>query len=109
MNKIQEATLEQNAKYRVIEGKDDRVWTVVVLSRTGDKEEYIVEYPNQDKSQVVTLDEEFECSCTYSDYNDTCPHIEATDRVRNRVSHGVVSHEQLEAEAEIMQDSGIYD
>lgn len=104
MKKIQKATREQNAKYEVEAGHDDRVWTVVILSRAGEKEEYIVEYPDQDKSQVVTLDEGFECSCTYGDYNSTCPHEDATEKVRHRVAHGTVSHSQLEAEAQIRGD-----
>ena len=62
-----------HATYEVIAGKTDKEYTVQKIE-TG---QYVVELNHEeDKSEVVTLDAGH-CTCTFSDYNATCPHEKA--------------------------------
>lgn len=67
----------QIVKYVVEVGS--RRWTVIPKEDS----EYIVQYPDKDKSQVVNLDESH-CTGTYFQYNDSCPHIEACQEVHEQ-------------------------
>lgn len=67
---------------------DGRDWTVrpfndVGLS-DGGQQKYIVEYAEKDKSQIVDLSSH-SCTGTYYKYNDTCPHIQACERVKEHI------------------------
>lgn len=75
--------MTQNENVEIREYKveiNDREWIVLPKSEY----QYIVQYPEKDRSQVVDLDEEH-CSGTYFEYNESCPHIEACQEVREQV------------------------
>jgi pectate lyase len=64
---------------RVQAGKTGKTWIVHNEQVNGN---YIVEYVDKDKAQTVDPDQEI-CTCTYSNFNDTCPHQEAVDKVHD--------------------------
>jgi hypothetical protein len=64
---------------RVQAGKTGKTWIVHEEPINGN---YIVEYTDKDKAQTVDPDQEI-CTCTYSNFNDTCPHQEAVDKVHD--------------------------
>lgn len=59
--------------------KSGRVWTVEYVRMIADKREFIVHYPDKDKSQVVKIDKygDHNCTGTHFNYNESCPHVEA--------------------------------
>ena len=67
--------------YKVIAGDDNTEWGVDIVDTSGRKAECIVHYPDQNKSQVVRIDQSNEndhnCTGTYFEYNKTCPHAQA--------------------------------
>ncbi|RKS83492.1 hypothetical protein BDK61_2877 [Haloarcula quadrata] len=104
VEQIQESTEDQPAKYQVVSGNDGRVWTVIVEDRGN---EYIVEYPDEDKSQIVrNTGSGYECTGTYSDYHETCPHQEAVRDVVHQLHHGQYNHQQLQDAAIEQNRSG---
>lgn len=62
--------------YTVTAGDQDKEWTVEIL-----EDEFIVHYPNKNKSQVVEL-YPHHCTGTNFQYNDKCPHVEAAMKAK---------------------------
>jgi hypothetical protein len=73
--------LTENKKYLV--RIDDRDWIVQMI----DDAEYTVEYTDRDKqAKIVQTDNHptsQNCTGTYYEYNDTCPHIRAVQKIKN--------------------------
>jgi hypothetical protein len=76
---------ETQDEFKTVEaGKQDTKYKVKTETVNGN---YIVQYTDKDKSQVVDLGPET-CSCTYRQYNETCPHIEAVQKVKSQEEDG---------------------
>lgn len=86
---------------------DGREWTVIVDSRKEDSVEFVVQYPDEDKSQIVHVGDngsDHFCTGTYFEYNKTCPHIEACEEVYEEK----LDREESTKEAEIDVGSAVY-
>lgn len=68
--------------YKITAGSEDKTWTVNLLNPSEANVECIVEYPEQEKSQVVTLDrldKNHECTGTHFEYRGSCCHVTAAE------------------------------
>jgi len=80
-NRMSETSNHSNSTvHTVTAGKDEKEWEVEIT----EEDEYIVHYPEKDKSQIVTLKGTEHCTGTYFEYNETCPHIKAAKKAKRR-------------------------
>lgn len=74
----------EEESYDVEAGSDDRTWTVVPLEIEQGTAEFQVHYPEKDKTQSVEIDRfgfDHDCSGTYFEYHDSCPHVKACKKI----------------------------
>jgi len=71
---------ENSTVHTVTAGEQEKEWRVEI---TGE-DEYIVHYPDKDKSQIVTLKHTEHCTGTYFEYNESCPDIKAAKKAKRR-------------------------
>lgn len=82
---------------------EDREWTVIPKEDS----EYIVQYPEKDKSQVVNLDEKH-CTGTYFQYNDSCTHLRACQEVQEQIQDNEDEESEEEQSGGIGRGDAVY-
>jgi c-di-AMP phosphodiesterase-like protein len=71
---------EDISKITIRAGEQNREWQVENI----EDESYAVHYLDKNKaSQLVDISLDISCNCTYREYNQTCPHIQAVQKFRD--------------------------